>query len=252
VGEKDFIALEKDFREWAPAFNARFKVFLEIQRGAWEARRAFQRQNPTSVPHFDDSANAFDLLKVYAAGWLVEPGIAYGKNPPFAPGGSLFHKIVNEPGFGIESLFAAYQMQRLANGYGFGRGAEKSSRGQTRFLFILVCIELLKDFLIHSERERSNPAVSVAIAKLADAGLLKEIGDAAVQVIDDYLTIGGEESIFTEPDFQKTQDLNAFLKSEKLGKGDEVSPNLRIQLALAKKLFRRTAQIAAMKQALDA
>lgn len=40
VGEKDFIALEKDFRNWAPIFNERYGVFLEIQRGAWEARRA--------------------------------------------------------------------------------------------------------------------------------------------------------------------------------------------------------------------
>jgi hypothetical protein len=39
VGEKDFIALEKDFRNWAPLFNERYGVFLEIQRGAWEARR---------------------------------------------------------------------------------------------------------------------------------------------------------------------------------------------------------------------
>lgn len=89
VGEKDFIALEEDFRTWAPAFNKRFGVFLEIQRGAWEGRRAYQKQNPTAIPQYSESANAFDLLKTYAAGWLVEPGIAFGKNPPFAPGGSL-------------------------------------------------------------------------------------------------------------------------------------------------------------------
>jgi hypothetical protein len=102
VGEKDFIALEENFRTWAPAFNKRFGVFLEIQRGAWEARRAYQKQNPTVTPLYSDSANAFDLLKAYAAGWLVEPGIAFGKNPPFAPGGSLFNKIVNESSFGTE------------------------------------------------------------------------------------------------------------------------------------------------------
>ena len=68
VGDKDFIALEKDFREWAPAFNQRYGVFLEIQRGAWEARRAYQKQNPTVTPHYEESANAFELLKAYAAG----------------------------------------------------------------------------------------------------------------------------------------------------------------------------------------
>jgi AIPR protein len=91
VGEKDFIALEKDFRTWAPIFNGRYGVFLEIQRGAWEARRAYQRQHPLAIPQYGEAANAFELLKAYAAGWLGEPGIASGKNPPFAPGGSDQH-----------------------------------------------------------------------------------------------------------------------------------------------------------------
>src|SRR5262249_21532223 len=136
VGEKDFIALEKDFRNWAPTFNARYGVFLEIQRGAWEARRAYQRQHPLATPRYDEAANAFELLKGYAAGWLCEPGIAYGKNPPFAPGGSLFNKIIEDPGFGVDCLFAAYQMQKLASGHNFGRGAKSPTRGQTRYLFI--------------------------------------------------------------------------------------------------------------------
>jgi len=42
-----------------------------------------------------------------------------------------------------------------------------------------------------------------------------------------------------EPEFLKTNDLNAFLKSEKLGKSDEFSPNLRTQLSMAKKIFRK-------------
>jgi AIPR protein len=112
VAEKDFMALEEGFRNWAPAFNAKFGVFLEIQRGAWEARRAYQRQHPSELPKYEETANAFELLKAYVAGWLCEPGIAYGKNPPFAPGGSLFHKIVSDPGFGIDSMFAAYQSRR--------------------------------------------------------------------------------------------------------------------------------------------
>jgi AIPR protein len=229
VGEKDFIALEEDFRTWVPAFNKRFGVFLEIQRGAWEGRRAYQKQNPTAIPQYSESANAFDLLKVYAAGWLVEPGIAFGKNPPFAPGGSLFNKIVNEPGFGTDSLFAAYQLQRLAGGYGFGRGAQQQSRGQTRYLFMMVVIN----------KSRSNADLVKAVQCLANAKLLQHVGDAAVQVIDDYLTNEADDSIFSEPDFKKNQDLNAFLKSEKLAKSDEFSPNLKIQLGMARRVFRK-------------
>jgi hypothetical protein len=43
------------------------------------------------------------------------------------------------------------------------------------------------------------------------------------------------------------QDLNAFLKSERLGKGDEYSPRLRTQIAMTKKIFRKSAPLEAMK-----
>jgi hypothetical protein len=247
VGDKDFIALEKDFRNWAPTFNSRFGVFLEIQRGAWEARRAYQRQHPLAQPKYDEAAYAFDLLKAYAAGWLCEPGIAFAKNPPFAPGGTLFNRITSESSFGVDSLYAAYLMQKLANEYSFGRGAKLQTRGQTRYLFIMVAVDLVKDFLINNQLEFSHGAISSAIAKLYESGYLKHFGDSAVQLIDDYLTNGNEDCLFMEPEFQKMQDLNAFLKSEKLGKGDEFSPRLRTQIAMTKKIFRKSAPIEAMK-----
>lgn len=239
VGEKDFIALEADFRTWAPAFNKEFGVFLEIQRGAWEARRAYQKQNPLAVPQYTESANAFDLLKTYAAGWLVEPGIAFGKNPPFAPGGSLFNKIVNETEFGTDSLFAAYQLQLLAGHYGFGRGATKPSRGQTRYLFMMVVVGLVKDSLIQLGENTERADLVKAVRALANANLLVHFGNAAVGVVDDYLVSGGEDTIYLEPEYRKTNDLNAFLKSEKLGKIDDFSPNLRTQISLGKKDFRK-------------
>ncbi|WP_353857959.1 AIPR family protein [Azospirillum formosense] len=251
VGEKDFIALEKDFRSWAPAFNSRFGVFLEIQRGAWEARKAYQRQHPLALPKYAESANAFELLKAYAAGWLCEPGIAYGKNPPFAPGGTLFNKIVNEPEFGVESLYAAHLMQKLATGYGFGRGAKQPTRGQTRYLFIMVAVDLVKDILINSGSGYGSASISKAIIALDKGGLLNEIGEAALQLVDDYLTDGNEDCLFNESEFNKLKDLNAFLKSDKLGKGDEFSPLLRTQMSVTKKSFRKSAPIAKMRQVIS-
>jgi len=239
VGEKDFIALEKDFRNWAPVFNTRYGVFLEIQRGAWEARRAYQKQHPNVEPNYEECANAFEVLKAYAAGWLSESGIAYGKNYPFAPGGTMFNRVVNEDGFGVESLYAAFLVQRLANEYGFGRAAQTASRGQTRYLFIMVAVDLVKDFLINNRQDYSHPAIATAIVKLSQAGLLKDVGDAAIQVVDDYMTNGNEDAIFDEPEFQKTHDLNAYLKSEKFGKGEDYSPKLRMQLSMMKKIFRK-------------
>jgi AIPR protein len=250
VGEKDFIALERDFRTWAPAFNSRYGVFLEIQRGAWEARRAYQKQHPLAEPRYEEAAFAFDLLKAYAAGWLVEPGIAYAKNPPFAPGGTFFNKIINDPSFGVDALYAAFLMQKLAGEYGFGRGAKLPTRGQTRFLFIMVATDLVKDFLLNNQLDFSHADISQAVARLHNAGYLKHFGDAAVLMVDDYLTQGNEDCLFLEPEFLKMQDLNAFLKSEKLGKGEEFSPRLRTQIAMARKIFRKSAPTAEMKAAI--
>jgi len=194
-----------------------------------------------AIPGYEEAANAFDLLKAYAAGWLCEPGIAYGKNPPFAPGGSLFKKIIDDVGFGVDSLYAAYQIQKLATNYSFGRGAKLPTRGQTRYLFIMVAVELIKDFLVNRRFPYGHEDISSAIIGLAEAGLLAEFGDSAVQVVDDYLTQGNEDSLFDEPEFQKIRDLNAFLKSEKLGKSEEFSPKLKTQIALSKRLLRRNA-----------
>jgi hypothetical protein len=250
VGEKDFIALEKDFRTWAPAFNSRFSVFLEIQRGAWEARRVYQRQHPLAKPHYSEAAYAFDLLKGYAAGWLGEPGIAYAKNPPFAPGGSIFNRITSDSSFGVDALYAAFLMQKLANEYSFGRGAKLQTRGQTRYLFIMVAVDLVKDFLINNQLDYSHGSITSAILKLSNGGYLRNFGDAAVQLIDDYLTVGNEDCLFVEPEFLKMQDLNAFLKSEKLGKGEDFSPKLRTQIAMTKKIFRKSAPVGEMKAAI--
>lgn len=252
VGEKDFIALEKDFRTWAPQFNSRYGVFLEIQRGAWEARRAYQRQHPLAEPRYGEAAYAFDLLKAYAAGWLGEPGIAYAKNPPFAPGGSLFNKITNDGSFGVDGLYSAFLTQKLANEYSFGRGAKVQTRGQTRYLFIMVAVDLVRDFLLNNHLDYSHSSICLAIAKLHETGHLAHFGDAAVQLIDDYLTNGNEDCLFMEPEFQKMQDLNAFLKSERLGKGEDFSPHLRTQIAMTKKIFRKSAPVEAMKAAITA
>jgi hypothetical protein len=71
-------------------------------------------------------------------------------------------------------------------------------------------------------------------------------------LIDDYLTDGNEDCLFNEPEFQKTRDLNAFLKLEKLGKGDEFSPRLRTQMTMTKKIFRRSASLNGLKKAIEA
>ena len=60
--------------------------------------------------------------------------------------------------------------------------------------------------------------------------------DVAIEVIDTYLTQGGDNSLFHEPAYKNTFyfDLNAYLMWEKLGKTEADSPRMRAQLAATK------------------
>ncbi len=242
VLDKDFIALEKGFKEWASQFAKQYGVFLEIQRGAWDARRAFQKQHPDCTPRFEEMANAFDLLKAFAAGWLCKPGIAYAKNPPFAPGGILYKEITGLASFGVNDLYAAWLMQKQADSYGFGRrtGDHASSRGQTRYLFIMVAIELMQDFL-RKKNLNEEPSLAHAIAHWDLSGHLREFCEESVSAVDEYLRrdTNAEDTLFTEPGYRG--DMNAFLKNDRIGRDlREYCPNLGMQIALAKRSLSKT------------
>lgn len=244
VREKDFLALTSDFKTWARSMAEHYNVFLEIQRGGWDSRRALQKQKP-DIKQFMKAANAFDLIKVYGSGWLGEAGIAFGKNPPFLPNGSIFKRIVNQEGvqegrpFGVEDLYAAYLLQGTADKYEFGRGASKASRRQTRFLFYAVALDLLKEVLFRADMSASHKDLSTALIKLSEPGqelAADALFDTSAEVIDTYLTQGTENCIFDEPAYKNTFnfDLNAFLKWEQLGKNEESCPRFRNLLAVTK------------------
>ncbi len=240
VGQKDFIALEGDFRLWAKEMGNTYNIFLEIQRGGWDSQKTLQRTS-IGAKTFTDWANAFDLLKNYGAGWLGEPGLAFGKNPPFAPGGSLFKRIIESDLFSIKDLYASYLLQKLSQKIKFGRYAEKPTRGQTRYLYYFVLTELLKECMLNAGVDTSLSNISDGIVHIftdLECDAAKQLSDAALNVIDDYLTMGNEDSIFTEPKF--TGDLNSFLKWEKLGKGTDNTPKLSNLIAFTKRDMRRS------------
>jgi hypothetical protein len=241
VNEKDFLALESNFQSWSRSMASQYSVFLEIQRGGWDSQKAFQKQNPNAKA-YTEYVNAFDLLKVYGAAWLGEAGTSFGKNPPFAPGGTLFHKIVNQEDFGLDDLYAAYLLHKAGGRFKFGRGAEKSQRGQTRHLFYMLTAELLKDCFIAADRPITNKGLSrvfLELFKSENETALDGLLNYAVSVADDYLTNGHEYSVFKEPAFaEKGNDLNSFLKWEQLGKSNQATPlllNLLAQYKIAMK-----------------
>jgi len=242
VGQKDFISLEADFRRWAEQMSAKYNVYLEIQRGGWDSQRYLQKHSP-NTKQFAEYANAFDLLKVYGSGWLCEPGLAYGKNPPFAPGGSIFKRIVESQQFTVDDLYATFLLYKLAAQIGFGRGASKATRGQTKHLFYFVFNELLKECLLQAKLPITTDSLTASILKVFAPGKEEaktSLCETALNVVDDYLTQEKEDSLFKEPEFKG--DMNAFLKSEKLGKSRDFSPKLDYLINIQKSVMRKSYQ----------
>lgn len=235
VSRQDFIALEGNFRAMAAEMASTYQIYLEIHRGGWESQRMLQRHS-LNAPQFTKHVNAFDMLKIYGAAWMAEPGIAFGKNPPFAPGGAIFKRIIDSKSFGIEEIYACYLLQEIANQIKFGRAADKPSRGQTRYLFYYVLTDLIKDILINNSKLHGLKELTEAVIRIFknETDSSKNLINIALNVIDNYLADGTQDSLFTEPEFIRTKDLNYFLKWEKLGKGREFTPKFE-QLLFANK-----------------
>ena len=248
VRPQDFVALNSGFQGWAAEMEKNYNIFLEIQRGGTEARKAREKQHPDQ-PRFDDYVNAFDLIKVYGAGWMAAPGPAFGKNAPFLPRGSIYERIIRRqdgaPAFGARDLYAAYKVKCVADAIGFGRKTAQASRRQSRFLFYYVIIEMLKETIILTP-ELQQPTGSVsdltdAMCKLATPAAkdqLDVLSNSAITLIDQYLTFGSENSAHKEISFVRDHngDMNAFLKAEGLGRTDH-SPLLVQALAVQKAAF---------------
>jgi hypothetical protein len=228
VRDQDFIALRDDFRTWATAMADHYGIFLEIQRGSWEAQKVYQKAHPKS-PAFAESVNAFDLIKVLGAGWQGEPGLAFNKNAPFLPGGTVFRTITNRDEndelFGAADLYSAYKMKIAADGLGFGRSAPQIPRRQTRFLFYYVTLRLLWGILVARQLPTSPGALTKALLALAEPDhqeVFSRLLEDGANLVDDYLTAGSELCAHKEPAYNNdfNQDMNGFLKWERLGKGD--------------------------------
>lgn len=239
VSEKDFLTLNKDLRSIARQMGEKYNVFLEVQRGGWDSQQAYQNQHPGTT-RFSDHSNAFDLIKVYGAGWLREAGTAFGRNAAFLPNGSVYKAIFpdtideNDEPFDVDDFYAAYRLQQAAEEFSFGRAANQPSRRQTRFLFYMVVLELLKDVMVRSginlkPRPKDLTRALLELFTSSNQAAIKELLNTAINVIDEYLTPGKDDSVFVEPEFIRTfnNDLNGYLKAEKLGKSEDFSPRFR-------------------------
>ena len=239
VREQDFLALRKDFANWKNDMDSKYQVFLEIQRGGWDSQRAYQKAHPASK-QYNEYANAFDLIKVYGAGWLREPGHAFGRSAPFLPGGSVFRQLTETEPIGADDLFAAYRLQKLSEQFNFGRKASEPSRRQTRFLYYFIVIELLRDVLIRGNHLHTSQGITEAFLDLlqeSNQDALQLLLDAAIEVVDEYLSHESDDSVFKEIEFEG--DLNAWIKLEAIGKGTDRTYHLNSLLQAHKAIFGR-------------
>lgn len=232
IRDKDFLALRSDLQSWKVDLERDYGLYLEIQRGGWESRRALQKQHP-EMPQLSECVNAFDMIKVYGAGWLFEPGLAFGKNSPFLPpDGKVFKQVLNSEvtnGFGAQDLYAAFRLDQAAERLGFGRGAQLPSRQQTRYLFYMITVQMLKEMLqgkgLPSTPSDLSRALNVLFQKDNEA-IANELFESTAYTIDEYMRPDGEGTVYKEPAYLRTQNINSFLKLEGLGKTREETPNL--------------------------
>ena len=225
---RDFVALEEKFPEWKRRMNEKYGIFLEIQRGSQDLKRMARRRAA--------SANAFDLLKIYGAGWLGNAGIAMGDNAPFAPpNGSIYKQIMDgtrdaSEAFDEDDLYVAYQLQLTADRLEFSQKGASPSRRQTRFLFYMVVIQLLDSVLRKEGRLLAPSEDRASLCKAYTRALLKlfsskeeAINDflqCAAEMIDEYLDQNDELGFFTEPAYLEKfgRDLSNFLQWNKFGR----------------------------------
>lgn len=244
VRDKDFVSLDTCFRTWYREVGDRYNLFLEIQRGGWESQKALQKRNPNQK-RYDGFANATELMKIYSAGWLNEPGLAYRSNGPFIPGGHVFQRIINCKDealldcFGAEDIYAAYLLQRLAEHNNFGKKGNPA-RGRTKFLFIFVLVTLLREVAQMENLPHLNSNISKYVIRLfsGNSESRDELERISIEFIEEYFRKDSDYGVFKEP--KLGNDMFYFIKGEFLGKNLEQTPILRDSLALEKRNMGRS------------
>ena len=236
VKDQDFLALEGGFKTWQIELK-KSRIYLEIQRGGIDAQKA--RQKNKTKTDYDEFINAFDLFKVYGAGWLGEPGQAWNKNAAFLPPkGEFFNEIVKAP-FGAADLLECFHLQQGAAARYFGKRLKDQylTRRLTRYLFFFVTLELLRNLLslaaLPCDRQSRTRALrALRESPEAEWDLLL---DEAAYIIDKYMNQGAAHSVAHDPIFQTQfgNNVNSYLKSDQFAKTPEFSPGLWHWLEIA-------------------
>lgn len=241
IQEKDFIALDRDFRRWKRELAGR-GVFLEILRNEGTRQRARQSKRGYVGAHYEQIAKAFELLKVYGAGWMNEPGAAWNKNAAFVPPrGAIFRAILRDDNeLSGDDFMAALHLQNAAAAQLFGKRGKNvpESRKLTRFLFYRTAVELMRRLLQRFDLPAERGDCSRALLKLANSqSEWRTFVDYATEAIDDYMKPDSDYSIAREPNY--SGNFNGFLKREDLAKSRDNYPQLWGEWNMSERLMGR-------------
>lgn len=240
VKDKDFVALDEDFRRWKREL-AGHGIFLEILSNEATLQLARQKRRDYDGAKFSLFAKAFDLLKIYGAGWMNEPGAAWNQNAQFLPpGGRIFKTITQDGLFRGDDLRAAFALQSAAIEHKFGKTGKNVpvSRAKTRYVFMRTALELLRRTLRQNALPDDRISCTKAILALHEntASWAKFIREA-VDVVDAYMNPTSGCSIAKEPGY--AGDFNAFLKRENLHKSADVYPQIFAEWSVRELLIAR-------------
>ncbi len=256
VRAQDFLTLERDVRDWQRSFHREYGVYLEVQKGGWSSQKAIQKRSDYAGDKFSEYVNAFDLIQVYGAGWLMEPGSAFGRKNLFAPGGPLYTKITTDGEFPAgrrfdhRDLYASYALHMAADQFRFGRQADKQARRQTKFLFCHVVLALLRSSLLNASVSTDWGRLTDTIITMAQADEGTDAAESwrlllehAAFEVDEYADTNNSDenssSLVNEEEFKRHGNLNTFLKSPQLGKPTG-SALLSEAVRTANRIFNRT------------
>lgn len=224
VKGKDFLALEDNFKNWARMIEDDHKVFLEIRPGDWPRKKLQQKGKSDPIRLH---AKAFDLLKVYGAGWIGLPGSAWAHNYLFEPDGEIYSKIIDSEEFGHNDLFAAFALKSLADDAGFGKRKGKSSRRLTRFLYYYVLISLLSSSIKkETDKVPNYSTITSSVIVMHKENSFGLLSDYSCNAIDRYMDDTKNKSMKNESEFDN--DPNKFLKDKRFG--DKLYPEYNEKL----------------------
>ena len=228
VRSRDLVALDNDYIRWKREVEEKHGKFLEIQRGGWDSRKAFERKMPNAKPRFTaakgaEPINANDMILVFASGWLGYAGTAAKRPADFLPpNGFAFKEIIKLPveDFGADAFVASNLLYKRGKELDFASRSPVAPprRRLTRYVFYYTFVQLVRAIVSEPDLPARPRDITNFILALADHpdDLFHSLSETAASLIDQYFDEGSATPFVLDPGWLETGDLGTFVKSSRL------------------------------------